>query len=65
MSYPCVFSCLIFLEKLPKNISAETDLSPRAKATKDYIATDSNELNFKVSIIYDCSISLLHFKPSR
>lgn len=39
---------LIFLDKLPKNISAETDLSPRAKAIKDHNATNSDELNFKV-----------------
>jgi len=36
------------LDKMPKNISAETDLSPRAKAIKDYTANDSNGLNFKV-----------------
>lgn len=35
-------------EKLPKNISAETDLSPRAKAIRDYTSSDSDELNFKV-----------------
>ena len=38
----------LFVDKIPKNISAETDLSPRAKAIKDHTASDINELNFKV-----------------
>ena len=40
-----------FIDKIPKNISAETDLSPRAKATKDHTTTNTNELNFKVKNI--------------
>lgn len=39
------------LDKMPKNISAETDLSPRAKAVKDHIASDIDELNFKVILL--------------
>ena len=35
-------------DKIPKNISAETDLSPRAKAIKDHATSNINELNFKV-----------------
>lgn len=34
---------------MPKNISAETDLSPRAKAIKDHTARNSDELSFKVN----------------
>ncbi|XP_065886427.1 SH3 domain-containing protein 19-like isoform X2 [Dysidea avara] len=40
-------------DKIPKNISAESDLSPRAKAIQDYVASDSDELSFKVGdVIY-------------
>jgi len=39
---------MYFLDKIPKNISTETDLSPRAKASKDHITSNSDELNFKV-----------------
>lgn len=41
----------IISDKMPKNISAETDLSPRAKAVKDHIASDNDELNFKVILL--------------
>lgn len=47
---------IVFLEKLPKNISAETDLSPRAKAIRDYTSSDSDELNFKVTIVYHYNV---------
>jgi len=36
------------IDKIPKNISAESDLSPRAKAIQDYAACDSDELSFQV-----------------
>ena len=40
----------IIADKIPKNISAESDLSPRAKAIQDYVASDSDELSFKVQV---------------
>ena len=41
---------VFFTDKIPKNISAESDLSPRAKAIQDYVATNSDELSFQVQI---------------
>ena len=40
----------LFSDKIPKNISTETDLSPRAKAIKDHATINIDELNFKVKI---------------
>jgi len=45
------FMLRIITEKIPKNISAESDLSPRAKAIQDYVASDSDELSFQVQIL--------------